>query len=300
MRTLIALILALATLGILAGCGPSAPGERNTEIVEADEALELVQAGALLVDVQDLLKYIRRHVAGAVNISRADIVVNTPFPGLVAPAEQIEEVMGSRGIGDDTLVVAYDANQNMDAARLWWTLKYYGHDRVKVVSGGIDALEAAGAEITPDEPAMTPATFKASAPRSQMIIDTAGVRAQVDDPDPGTVLLDVRTLEEYAEGTIPGSICLDFAGNNFADGTYRPVRQIRIRYLRQGIDYDDRVIVFCRTSIRAAQTYLALYNAGYRNLKLYDGAWVEWTANPMNPIFVPEGAALNLQAADQS
>lgn len=301
MRTLLAIILTLATLGILSGCGPSAPGEKNTEIVDAEQALELVEAGAVLVDAQDVLKYIREHVAGSINIARADIVVNMPFPGLVASAGQIEYVMGSRGIGADTLVVAYDANQNMDAARLWWTLKYYGHDRVKVVSGGIEALKAAGAEITMDEPAVTPVTFSASAPRSEMIIDTAGVLAQVDDPDPGTVLLDVRTAEEYAEGTIPGSICLDFAGNNFADGTYRPVQQIRIRYLEQGIDYDDRVIVYCRTSIRAAQTYLALYNAGYRDIALYDGAWIEWSSDPDNPVqLLEEEAVVQPAAADGS
>ena len=58
--------------------------------------------------------------------------------------------------------------------------------------------------------------------------------------------------------------------------------------------------MFCKTSIRAAQTYLAMYNAGYRNLKLYDGAWVEWSANPMNPIFVVEPAVLELNASDGS
>ena len=300
MRTLLALTLALAALGTLAGCGPAAPGEKNTEIIEAKEALALVEGGAVLVDAQDLLRYNRAHVAGAVNVSRADIVVNYPVPGLVAPAEQIEEVIGSRGIGNDTLVVAYDANQNMDAARLWWTLKYYGHDRVKVVSGGLDALEAAGAEITMELPEVAPAVFRAAPPRSETIIDTAAVRQQVDNPDRGTVLLDVRTAEEYAEGTIPGSVLLDFAGNNFPDNTYRPVQHIRIRYLEKGIDFDDRVIIFCRTSIRAAQTHLALYDAGYRNLSLYDGAWVEWASDPDNPVQVPEEATVEAAPADLS
>lgn len=300
MRSVFAVILALAALAILVGCGPAAPGEKSTEIVDAEQALALVEGGALLVDAQDALRYNRAHVAGAVNVARADIVVNEPFPALVAPPEQIEEVMGSRGIGADTLVLAYDANQNMDAARLWWTLKYYGHDRVKVVSGGLDALEAAGAEVTMDVPSVTPAVFSASPPRAEMLIDTAGVRAQVDNPDRGTVLLDVRTAEEYAEGTIPGSIRLDFAGNNFADNTFRPVQQIRIRYLEQGIDYDNRAIVFCRTSIRAAQTYLALYNAGYRDLRLYDGAWVEWSADAENPVQQPEEATVRASDSDMS
>ncbi len=298
MRKMLAALI--AAIALLAGCGPSAPGEKNTEIVEAKQALALVQAGAVLVDAQDFLRYNRAHAAGAVNISRADIVVNEPFPGLVAPAAQIEEVMGSRGIGNDSLVVAYDANQNMDAARLWWTLKYYGHDKVKVVSGGLDALEAAGVEIAAGAPEVKTAQFRAQAPRAEMIADMPTVRRQVESPDRKTVLLDVRTEQEFAEGTIPGSVLLDFAGNNFKDGTYRPVQHVRIRHLEQGVDYDDQVIVYCKTSIRAAQTYLALYNAGYRKLALYDGAWVEWSADAANPVQKVEAAAVRASASDKS
>lgn len=297
MRTALA---ALAALLLLAGCGPRAPGELGTEIVDARTALTLTQEGAVLVDAQDFLRYSRAHAAGAVNVSRADIVMNDPYPGLVAPASQIEEVMSERGIGNDTLVVAYDANQSMDAARLWWTLKYYGHDRVKVVSGGLDALEAAGVEVTSEQPAVDPASFRAAAPRSAMMADLALVRSLVEAPDPRTVLVDVRTTEEYAEGTIPGALCLDFALNNFPDATYRPIQHIRIRYLEQGIDYDDRVVVFCMTSIRAAQTYLALYNAGYRDLALYDGAWVEWSADPQNPVQRIEPKVLGASSSDKS
>ena len=294
------LLAALAALVLLTGCGPRAPGERDTEIVDAGEALRLVREGAVLVDAQDFLRYNRAHVEGAVNIARSDIVVNTPFPGLVAPPEQIEAVLSAVGIGNDTLVVAYDANANMDAARLWWTLKYYGHDEVKVTSGGLDALEAAGAVITAEPPAPVPAVFRASAPRSEMIADTAAVRALVDGPDPHTVLVDTRSAEEYAGGTIPGALSMDYALNNYPDGTFRPVQHIRIRHLEQGIDYDDRVVLFCATSVRAAQSYLALYNAGFRDLRLYDGAWVEWSADPANPVQVPEAAVTRVNAADKS
>jgi len=133
-----------------------------------------------------------------------------------------------------------------------------------------------------------------------MIAELPAVLAQVENPDRGTVLLDVRTSEEYAEGTIPGAVLLDFAGNNFADGNFRPVQHIRIRHLEKGIDYDDRVLVFCRTSIRAAQTYLALYNAGYRKLALYDGAWVEWSADPQRPVQTPTEATVRASASDKS
>lgn len=300
MRKSLTLLLALGTLFIFVGCGPAAPGETGTEIIDAGQVQALLDDDAVLVDAQTAVKYAAEHIEGAVNISRADIVVNEPFPNLVAPAAQIEEVFSSRGIGNDTTVVVYDSNKNMDSARLWWTFKYFGHDAVKVVSGGLEALKGAGFSVSTTAPTVSPAQFSAAAPRSEMIADRKEVKKVVDEDPANTAIIDTRSQEEYNEGTIPGSVLLNFIGNNFADGTYRPVRQIRIRYLEEGIDYDDTIYMFCKTSIRGAQTYLALYNAGYRDLKLYDAAWVEWSANPMNPVYKPEVPGFQLNAADNS
>ncbi len=294
-------LLVLASLIVLLVACPSPQGEVGTEIISADEALGLLNDGnVVLVDARNLLDYRKGHVEGAVSVSRADIVVNEPYPNLLAPGEQIAAVMSERGIGNDTLVVAYDDNSNMDAARLWFTLKAYGHDAVKVVSGGLTALRAGGATETTVAPSVQAASFTAGPLESEMIATLSEVRAQVNDPDPKTVLVDTRTVEEYSEGTIPGSICLDYAGNNFSDGTYKPPRQIQIRYIEAGVDFDNTVIMYCKTSIRGAQTYLALYDAGYRDLKLYDAAWVEWSANPMNEIYVPEGTTIQIEASDVS
>lgn len=298
-RSLVLLPLILLVL-VLAGC-PSPQGEVGTEIISAEEGLELAsEPGTVLVDARNLLDYRKGHVEGAVSISRADIVVMEPVPNLLAPPEQIEAVMSDRGISNDTLVVIYDDNNNMDSARLWWTLKVYGHDDVKVVSGGLQALQREGAMESTAAPVVQAASWSAEPVRSEWIATQSDLRDQVNEPDPDTVLIDTRTLEEYNEGTIPGSLCLDYAGNNFADGTYRPPRQIQIRYIEAGFDFDQTGIMYCKTSIRGTQTFLALYDAGYRNLKLYDAAWVEWSANPMNEIYVPQTPTIQIEASDAS
>ncbi len=302
MKKTLSIIAVAAAAIVLLGCGPSPAGESGTEIITAREALKLLSdtTDAVLVDARPTLDYREQHVEGAVTISRADIVVNTPYPNLVGTGEQIERVMSGRGIGNDTLVIAYDDNNNMDSARLWWTLRYYGHDGVKVVSGGLKALQAEGVAMTSAEPTVEAATFTAASPDESMIITASQVRALVEEPREDLTIIDTRTPEEYLEGTIPGAVLLNYVGNNFSDGTYRPVRQIRIRYIEAGIDLDEGAVLFCKTSIRGAQTYLAMYNGGYRNLKLYDGAWVEWSANPMNPIYIEEPAVLELRASDNS
>ena len=302
MRRILSIVAAVVAVAVLAGCGPAPAGETGTEIVSAAEALELLEStdNAVLADARPTLDYRETHVEGAVSISRADIVVNTPHPNLVGPPEQIESVMSSRGIGNDTLVIAYDDNNNMDSARLWWTLKYYGHDNVKVVSGGMQALQSEGVTMSATEPTVQSASFTAASADDSMIITASEIRDLIEEPQEDMAIIDTRTEEEYLEGTIPGSILLNYVGNNFSDGTFKPVQQIQIRYVAEGIDVDEGAVMFCKTSIRGAQTYLAMYNAGYRNLKLYDGAWVKWSANPMNPIFVEEPAVLELNSADNS
>ncbi len=301
MKLRYSLVLFAAGITLLAGCGPQAPGEVGTEIVSAGDAIELMDAAnVVLVDARPAIDYRNGTLAGSVSISRADIVVNSPFTNMLAPPQQIETVMGSRGIGNDSLVLIYDDNQNMDAARLWWTLKVYGHGDVKVVSGGLAALQREGLEIVTTQPGVQPATFTAAPLDESMIATQKDVRDQVNDPDPATVIVDTRSQEEFDEGTIPGAVCLNFVDNNFSDGTYKPVQHIRIRYIEAGINYDNSAILFCKTSIRGAQSYLALYNAGYRDLKLYDAAWVEWSTNPMNPVYVPDLEVLLLEASDNS
>lgn len=291
LRNFVGFLMALSVL-LFVSCGPDFAGNSNS-IIEADEALALTSGdNVVLVDTQNGNFYQMEHAEGAVNISRAEIVVMEPYPNLVGSKEQIEKVLGSKGISNDTTVLIYDNNKNMDAARLWWTLLAYGHapDKVKVVSGGLNALRRAGVAIGSDRVSNSPATYTAKDFDESMMAALQDVKGQVDNPDADTCIIDTRTIEEYQEGTIPGSIHYNFENNNFGDGTYKPVDQIRINYLELGIEPDDTVMMFCKTSIRGAQTYLALYNAGYRSLKLYDGAWVEWSSKPSLPVQKPEQA----------
>ncbi len=283
-------ILTVLSVLLFVSCGPDF-AENGNSIIEADEAVGMIgDTGVVLVDTQKANFYQMEHAAGAVNIGRADIVVNEPYPNMVGTKQQIEQVLGSKGISNDTTVLIYDTNKNMDSARLWWTMLAYGHspDRVKVISGGLEALRAAGASIDSDKVSVTSVSYTAKDFDDSMMVGLNEVKAQVNSPDANTCIIDTRTIEEFQEGTIPGSIHYNFENNNFGDGTFRPVQQIRINYLELGVEPDDTVMMFCKTSIRGAQTYLALYNAGYRNLKLYDAAWVEWSSKPSLPVQKPE------------
>lgn len=282
------LVIMLTVLFVLpSGCSFPTSGPEGQCIVEAGQVKDLLAKGnAVLVDAQNSDVYAKEHIKGAVNISRADITINVPVDNMLAPKENIEAALGKCGISNDTMAIIYDDSNNMDAARLWWSLLMYGDENVKVVSGGLKALKAAKFETTAEVPSVTGVKYTAKDENMNLLATIDEVKAQVDDPKKDVILLDTRTQEEYDAGTIPGSILLDYVNNDYKDGTYKSVQDIKIQYIEKGMTPDKSIIMYCKTSIRGAQTFLALYNAGYRNLKLYDGAWLEWSSS--NPTTVQQ------------
>ena len=301
LKGLLVCLFATAMLFSLAACD-SFSKETGTEIITGQEALNLLENdNTVLVDASNIEGYTFNHIANAVSIPRAAITITVnDVPNMLASKEQIETVLGEAGIANDTTVIVYDTNNNMDAARLWWTMKIYGHENVKVVSGGKDALVAAGAEKNDDEVVITPTTYVAKDLDTSMIATEDDVLAQVNDPDQNTKLLDTRTLEEYNAGTIPSSVFINYVDNNNEDTTYKDITTIQNMYLDANIIPDDEVIMYCKTSIRGAETYLALYNAGFKNLKLYDGAYSEWVLDESNPIYYPADAPVEVAPSDNS
>jgi len=299
---IIGFLLIFSMTSLLVGCSTYTAGSTTgTEILEANNAFKYTaDKNAVFVDMQSKASYDKSHMAGAVNIVLSDIVVSTTVPNMLPSKEKIEKVLGNAGIKNDMTVIVYDDNNNMDSARFWWTLKVFGHEKVKVVSGGIKALKAAGAKLSEDKPVRFAETYTAKDANKSMIATMDDVRNQVNNPDKKVVLLDTRTQQEYDAGTIPSSILLDYTNNNYADGRYKSVSDIKMMYLDKKIKPDNTVIMYCKTSIRGAQTYLALYNAGFRNLKLYDGAWSEWSADPSNPVQTPTGNSVKPGKTDNS
>ena len=169
----------------------------------------------------------------------------------------------------------------------------YGHRDVKVVDGGFNAISAANLASSTETPVPTEAVFTAQEPASNWLATQEEVLAQVNAPDENRILLDVRSMEEYYEaGKVPTSIMMDYNTNFFSsDQTFKTVDITRINYLEEGIYPEKEVIIYCQTSLRAAPVFVQLYEAGYRNIRLYDGAYLEWSSNSSNPIEMPSGAA---------
>lgn len=295
------LLLVLLAVSVSA-CNPSDYVETESQIISASDFAELLVGDEefYIIDMQKPEDYKKGHVEGAVNVVKDDIVISVPVDNMLTSKAKFEKAMSEAGIEEDTTVYIYD-NDRMSAARLWWSFLMYGNEKAKVIDGGISAIEMAGIELTNQAPTIKESQYKAG-DKSDLYIATMGdVKDQIDEPNPNMILLDVRTDQEYIEkGKIPSSIMMDYANVFYADNTFKSVQTIRIDFIDNGMRPENEIIMYCQTSMRAAPVFLSLYNAGYRNIKIYDGAYLEWSSNPNNPVEIPEGTAVLPSKKDAS
>jgi thiosulfate/3-mercaptopyruvate sulfurtransferase len=206
------------------------------------------------------------------------------------PVAGLEATFSRFGISERTQVVAYDAGPGAYAARLWWVLRWLGHDAVAVLDGGFAAWLAEGRAVTTVEPARAPARFVAR-PRPEMIC------AAEEIPDAlsrGAALVDVRGAERFrgevepldtVAGHVPGAANLPFLENLGPDGRFRgPAALAAIWRERAGVAAGREVVCMCGSGVTACQGLLALESAGVTGGRLYAGSWSEWIRDPARPI----------------
>lgn len=275
-KTVLAIVIA-AVLVIAAGCVNYDFEQTGQYIVTAKTALDMAKEGVIIVDAQSAEDYAAQHVERAVSIPMSALIINEPYDNMLPEAAQVEEVMGGAGITENDTILVYDNSANMQAARIQWTLNIYGNFNVRVVSGGLEALKKAGAAVSTEAAVLPEAEYKTGDRQKTLIVSLDYIKAKLNNPEEGLVIIDTRTDEEFAEGTIPGSQHINYIWNNYPSGEYKSPMDIQSTYLGKAVYPDMKLIIFCKTSVRAAQTYTALKDAGYKDVRIYDGAWLEYS-----------------------
>jgi thiosulfate/3-mercaptopyruvate sulfurtransferase len=238
-------------------------------------------------------EYERAHVPGAVFVDWIrDITEGRAEPRVkVAPPDRYAAFMGRIGVGEGTTVVAYDDAQGMFAARLWWTLRYHGHDAASVLDGGWDAWIAEGRPVTAEVPTIMPAEFVPRV-RPELRRTMEEVLASLGRAR----LVDTRPAAEFAGkasrarrmGHIPGAASVP--RNELVDdgGRMLPPDVLRERFADAGVGRDEApVILYCSGGVAASYGLLAMEVAGLRGGTVYDGSWREWGNTNATPVEGP-------------
>ncbi len=269
----------------------------------ADLAARLGDPGLAIVDVRHDLaqpeswgeqQYRAGHVPGARfasvdrDLSGARSGRNGRHP-LPTP-EAASATLGRLGIDGSRQVVAYDQGNGMFAARLWWMLRWLGHDAVAVLDGGYAGWIAAGHPVSLAPPATGAVMFGVS--RVLPTVAAAGVAASL--PRHTLLLVDARAPERYrgevepvdpVAGHIPGALNHPYVRNVGPDGRFRPPDELRAEFetMLRGRSAED-IVHYCGSGMSACHNVLAMAVAGYPLPRLYPGSWSEWVADRGHPV----------------
>lgn len=233
--------------------------------------------------------YLQSHIPGAVFVDWVHEITDPDDPrhAQIAKPERYAAVMSRLGIAPDTLVVAYDDAEGMFAARLWWSLNYYGHTNVAVLDGGWKKWTAERHPVTAEIPMVQPTKFEAQ-PNPAIRRTGEQVLAEMDS----AVLLDLRTQGEFNGeasrakrfGHIPGAVNVPRTSLNNPDGTMLAPEQLRVKFESLGVDGSAEVVTYCNGGVSASYGFLALHMAGVDNVAMYDGSWKDWGNDDTKPI----------------
>ena len=268
------------------------------QLMALKDALVFDCSFELMKPTEGDMQYLENHIAGAV---RADLdrhlSSKPPLPAVnggrhpLPQRERVAHWLAQCGLQAGQQVVVYDRQGANYCGRLWWMLKWLGHDAVAVLDGGLQAWQAAGgATSSGHELPRQPGNFVMSAPVGQLrTVDE--VQQQLGQ---GQTIVDARATPRYkgdvepldpVAGHIPGALNRPFNLNLQADGTFKPAAQLREEFLALLDGRDPASVVHhCGSGVSAVPNLLAMEIAGLGRSALYAGSWSEWCADPARPV----------------
>jgi thiosulfate/3-mercaptopyruvate sulfurtransferase len=238
--------------------------------------------------------YLEDHIPGAVYLD-----LNRDLSGPILEhggrhplpdASEFAAKLGQAGVGADSKVIVYDDQNSCLSARLWWMLRYYGHEQVKVLNVNYAEWKKAGYPVDADLPRPVPQVFQAE-PQPDFTADVQEVKAGLCGDKSDVLLIDSRTPGSYTgeqptkypvNGHIPGAVNYYWKEGVDPAGEFMDAAAQRVRFA--ALPLDTELIIYCNAGVSACPNVLALSEAGYPKVKLYVGSWGDWISYEGNDI----------------
>lgn len=293
------LVWILLLSGALASCTSDA--DQTAELTYATDVL--VDAAWLAVHMEDPgLRVIEvggnadafgeGHLPGASFLSTQRLSnPDDPVSGQIGTAAQVSAALSDIGVERDDVLVLYDRQNNLQAARAYWVMKYYQHPQVRIYNGGTPKWAEEGGALSTAIVEFEPSNYQAGPADPEIRTTWQYVVDHTDDP--GTLFCDTRSPDEHLGrdvradrgGHIPGSINVEWTAAVKPDGTFKSAGELAALYGGAGFTPDRQIITYCQSGVRGAHTWFVLSELlGYPSVRNYDGSWGEYGNNPESPI----------------
>lgn len=261
----------------------------SPETLVADPAIVVFDCRFSLADADAGRRaYDAGHIPGARFADLERDLSGPPGGGGRHPLPDRDELAGrlrAWGVDNDTMIACYDDGSGAVAGRLWWLVRWLGHERVSVLDGGLAAWIAAGFETDTEQVDPLPGDFSArdAITRSCTAEDIAqGAGRLLDARDETRFTGESEPIDAVA-GHIPGALCAPFS-DNLENGRFKSAAALRERFRTLGLDDETDIVCYCGSGVTATHNILALLIAGFPEPVLYAGSWSGWITDPDRPV----------------
>lgn len=267
------------------------------------EVKELVaKEPVVLIDIRDAEQFKKGHIPNAVNIPDIFFYLSESTPeGLANMQNKFKDLFSNAGLSPEKTAIVYEDSLNNrygGSCRGYWLLSYLGHEKSGILDGGLSAWIKAGFPVSKEISLPKPTDFSPKPNNSIMATKDDVLKAL---HNPSIILLDDRDKVEWIgessspygvdfaprKGRIPGAKWIEWY--EFMDQTlevpaFKTKEEIQKLCAKKNIFPDDNIIIYCFKGSRASNTYIALKESGFKNLRVYFGSWNEWSRHPELPI----------------
>lgn len=274
----------------------------STLVSPAELHALMASEACVLIDTRDADTYAAGHLPGAVNMREIfTYLATSTAEGLQALKQTFSEAFGAVGLSGKETAVFYEDALNSgygQSCRGYYLLTWLGYPKVRVLNGGYSAWKAAGMPTSTEAVTPSPAVFP-SGPTTDVMLTKEQMLAALGKPE--VVLLDVRDIDEWTgessspygrdfaprKGRLPGAKWIEWYRFMKPSATGPQIKsplEVQAECATAGIAPTDTVYLYCFKGARASNTFLALKQAGFTDVRMYFGSWNEWSRDPALPI----------------
>ena len=290
------LLRLIASLVLLLGLSAHSLADAPELRISAAELSKIIdQPKVVVIDARPAEEYTKGHIPGAHNLPFKKTFQDLSKNGLVLSSERAKLLFQVTGLKNDDLIVIYDGSNMVQAARVFWTLDMNGHEKLRLLEGGLNAWVAEGGALSQETPAIQVTDYRTRI-NHNAVKTWQDVKIAVVEHPGEAIIIDARDGEHFAglkseasrAGHIPGARSVPVGKNLTADGFFRPREELEALY--GNIPKDQQVLVYCSKGLASSLEYFVLRELGIP-VGNYESSWMEWGNKPELPIVNPTASS---------